>query len=961
MKTVKKIFNPRPGAYGLFWSWNIIFLAFMVFGFAPNLLPEMLAAVKTGIIPAEFLVYGVVLVSIPVVTVGLGAIRLRREPARLFVLGYGVEGPLMLGLALRFFVLRQATPAAWLLFGVAALGIATLLWQLLDKRIDQRGPAPAWLRLAGLALLLVAGLYAGVWLAFYAVPLAGAGWNGLAYILGNFPQFLREFGRALHELFTGAWRAIPFALLGITLMIYTATLLVLLPAAIPIIYVREWWRGVQAFRYRRAWAVLLTLLVLALTAGLFVAVNRQPQAAVFALLENPPASPTQARALLAQQNTIRAGLLNAFLAPHRYVSAVGEVRHIRDIYRDTFDMPAAQAARVQAWYEAVARPILYQPVHPAQPNENRWDNVALRQESQEAAKLYAAFFDQPIIEGERTQIVRAVRSTWQVDQAQAAWQAVDDREVYLARQELTVTEHGDWAEFELYEVYQNQTTQRQEVVYYFSLPESAVVTGVWLGHSANRSQRFEYRVSPRGAAQELYRTEVRRRIDPALVEQIGPRQYRLRAFPIEPQQVIWGESSRSANIEEAPPLHLWLTWRALAQNGVWPLPQLAELRNVYWNADSVRLVNQQPLVVAADRWLPAALPPAQAVQPVAHRYEFPGGQAVLAQPANPAELPALPTNLRLAVVLDRSRSMAAAAAADAVKTALAHLAHLDAAIDVYLTASKFRGEAPAVVGLAQVNPENILYFGGQNAAELLAQFEALHTGPPYDAILVLTDGTGYQLVDPEVQVSTPTAPVWMVHLDGNLPLGYDDATLEALQASGGGVTGSLAEALTRLAVARSPLAATADVIDGYVWTVAPANMAGLPVERVSAAPAEDGFAPLAARRLILGTMQQNRGRLDQLENLDQLHAIAIENSIVTPYSSMIVLVTDEQQRRLEWLEQGSDRFEREHEAVGDTMPDDQFTVTGVPEPEEWLLMALAATLLGWYMWRARRPALFREN
>ena len=77
----------------------------------------------------------------------------------------------------------------------------------------------------------------------------------------------------------------------------------------------------------------------------------------------------------------------------------------------------------------------------------------------------------------------------QID-AQAAWQAVDDREIHLNRQEITVTEHGDWADIELYAVYQNQTAQRQEVVYYFSLPESAVISGLWLGYRAGPHHRF---------------------------------------------------------------------------------------------------------------------------------------------------------------------------------------------------------------------------------------------------------------------------------------------------------------------------------------------------------------------------------------------------------------------------------------------------------------------------------------
>ena len=37
---------------------------------------------------------------------------------------------------------------------------------------------------------------------------------------------------------------------------------------------------------------------------------------------------------------------------------------------------------------------------------------------------------------------------------------------------------GDTIELELHEVYENQTANQQEVVYYFSLPESAVITGL---------------------------------------------------------------------------------------------------------------------------------------------------------------------------------------------------------------------------------------------------------------------------------------------------------------------------------------------------------------------------------------------------------------------------------------------------------------------------------------------------
>jgi hypothetical protein len=91
-----RIFNIRIWGYGLFWSWNLIFLAFMFLGFAPNLLPNMLYSILNDLIPIKYLVTTILVTLIPVLAVLLGWTRLRRSPRKLLTLGYGVEGPLMI-------------------------------------------------------------------------------------------------------------------------------------------------------------------------------------------------------------------------------------------------------------------------------------------------------------------------------------------------------------------------------------------------------------------------------------------------------------------------------------------------------------------------------------------------------------------------------------------------------------------------------------------------------------------------------------------------------------------------------------------------------------------------------------------------------------------------------------------------------------------------------------------------
>ena len=958
MKILKWFVDPRVWAYGLFWSWNLIFFAFLLLGFAPLMLPDLIPAVVAGVIPVQFLIFAVILISVPVVAVVLGITLLRRAPNGLFALWYGIEGPLMLMLAMRFFLFRDLTPGVAALMTMATLGMATLLWQILDKHIDTRGPVLTGVRVIGLTVLLVIDLYASLWIAFYVFPVAAQIWNSIGSMVSNFWYALTHFD--WRTLFTLTW-AVPFSIFGGILLAYTATLAIGAPIVVPLIAIHSWQRGMRAMIAQSApRAFAATSMVILACAFIFVLTNQQPQRAAFALLKNPPANPNEARALLDQTGTLRAGLLNTYLASFRYISAVGEVRHIGDLYRSALRLSPEQAADIEVMYNVVAQPFLYEPVNPPKADD-RIDGRALREEPAEAAKLYKTFFDERIIDGEHETIVNAVRSTWSSQQAEAAWQAVDDREVLLTRQEITISENNDWAEVELYEVYQNQTTQRQEVVYYFSLPESAVVTGVWLGNSEDRHARFAYRVAPRGAAQAVYRNELRRNMDPALVEQIGPRQYRLRVFPIEPRRWIRDGSLNGGTFKEGPPMHMWLTYRVLARDNVWTMPRLAEGRNVYWDATTVRVVNGKTMSADAQAWLPASVAAVSPVKPTTHRVEFPSGESIVAQPVSASDLPRLPANLRLAVVVDRSRSMNKLAAD--VKATFARLSQISgAATDVYLTASSYRGEAPTRVTLNEFNADNIVYLGGQNAGELLAQFDQLRAGKEYDAILVVTDGSGYELGESAFKLSIPNTPVWMIHLGGNLPLGYDDATLEVIQASGGGASNNVEDALTRVAVAlnRKQVAslanasanATADWVDGYVWLTA-SNRVGRSTPGSASISDNEGhpFAAFAARRVILDTMYRERASLKQLTMLDHLHDIAIKNSIVTPYSSMIVLVNTQQENLLKQLEKQGDRFEREVEEVGDTVP--QAAVTGVPEPHEWLLIALAVAMLAGYAYKTR--------
>jgi putative PEP-CTERM system integral membrane protein len=239
----------------------------------------------------------------------------------------------------------------------------------------------------------------------------------------------------------------------------------------------------------------------------------------------------------------------------------------------------------------------------------------------------------------------------------------------------------------------------------------------------------------------------------------------------------------------------------------------------------------------------------------------------------------------------------------------------------------------------------------------------------------LTDGSGYELGETDAQVPVPDAPVWLVHLSGDLPLGYDDKTLNAVQASGGGVSGDLEDALERLSMRldvadrqasdASGTAIVRDLVDGYDWLVLPTDQAEILTAELGSLQTHspsDPFAALAIRRYILAEMQRFRGSIDDLETLDYLHALALDYGIVSPYSSMIVLVDSQQQRLLEQLSGLEDRYQREVEALSETTPASPLPLTGVPEPHEWLLLALTAGMLAYIAYKKYSPAwAFRLN
>jgi len=926
MKTLLKVLRVV-----LVWLFNLPLLVLGVYGIL--LISSLLFwAMLSGLMPLHFLVAIVVLMVVSILCIFYGIRRFRTRPLQLIQLFYGVQAPLfILGLyplyllrEVRLFQLPELAPTSLLVVSTVAVCIlAFFLETLMGYAAQHRWLA--WLQLLIHSLLPGVGIYVGLLLLFYALPFA------IDFSRLFFVAPIRLLGQGLLLQPAISMWLLPlcfllFCLLTVLVVVFssvvfcfTAGPILAMPFALASFYLLSGWRVLRAFaaQYRQARALqgaiamVSAWIVLCVSLGL----QPQPQLRAFNLLAQPALDDNIRQELLAKSKPIRAGLLNAYLSAYRYLSFKDENNNIRAKYKK-LGLPESTCQFLQESYNHLMSPFLY--------NGSRADIA-------HAERLYAQFFDAPIQKAERETLQLAVQNPEDAD-VNAGLLNIDREKVWLAQQQVNVRPEGDWAEVELYEVYENQTDEVEEIVYSFSLPESAVVTGLWLGETADRKQRFPFQISPRGAAQKTYTAQVRRvePIDPALLEQVGPQNYRLRAFPVFPQA----------------PMHLWLTYRVMQQKNGWPLPQLAEKRNLFWTADTKRKIDDKTVESSQDVWLPAVVPAEQPYQPTLHRvnllagysvatqsstakgnvFQEGQGYSITAQPLTVKDY-AFPQGQRFAVVLDSSRSMADRT--ELVVDAFSWLQEQGFAdgnldnneADVYLTAS-VGGKARRIDGMSQFDPDKVSFYGTLQIEEMLQQFERLKRNTAYDGILLLTDEGSYELSPEQPKPPVLKAPLWLVHL-GALPSAYTDTVLAAVQASGGGVATGIEEALQRQATKATLGAATVSVVDGYAWSVEAT------VEATNdAVSADKGFDALAARQLIRALGGERP--LEQLDELDRVHAIARNYNIVSPYSAAIVLVNEQQKELLRQLEASTDRFQRSIED-GNEQWNDQRPIS-VPEP-----------------------------
>lgn len=891
----------------------------------------LIVATFEGTTPLDFSLTLLALIAIPTACTFYGLKYLRTQPKELMRWFYGVEAPLVTWCLVRLFIIRELTPATSLILGTLLISIVAFAIEVLQGYQANR-PVFSWLQMIAHTLMLFTGVYLGTVLLLYAIPVA-------AYVLLGVYHFIIVFfsfnwvTNLLQSLSYGGvifWFLTIFSLFSL-LFAFSAVLFVVMPLVLTNLLVNSGKKIIRAFaqQHSQTRAMQVGAAVVATWLILFNFFNQQPQVEAFKLLEQSPLDKAE---LLAAAPKIRQGLINANLYPYRYLSTKEGNDHIFNMY-DNLTLPEPVSRFFQNRYNQLLAPFLYQ---------------GSQGDVDKAAQLYAEFFDTPIQQAERKSVRHALQSTAIIDQAKAGLLNIDQKRVWLAQQEINVTPHGDWADVEIHEVYENQTNDVEEILYYFSLPESAAITGLWLGETDDLAQRFTHQVAPRGAAQEVYNSQVSRTrpVDPALLEQVGAGQYRLRAFPVPPKRTI----SRNGDRETTPQMHLWLTYQVMRQESGWALPKLAEKRNIFWTSFTKRMRNGQKIRSVGNFWLEEFVGESSNIDPQTYQIKLDSGYTVTAQPLTSQDY-VLPSKQKYAVILDTSYSMDQ------------HVSELRSTInwiqqkltnnqtDLYLT-DVVANQARRLTSIQNFHPEQLTFYGSLQPEQMLKQFQTLRGNQNYDAVLLLTDRGSYELSEDTTKIPQLEAPLWMIHLGGELPRAYNDAVLQTMQNSNGGVANDIATVIKRLATEAVNGAA---VIDGYSWTVNQSNS-----DSTEETLTKQKLEPIAARQLVSAIARTSNHQLS-LAELDHVHRLAKNNDIVTPYSSMIVLVNDGQREQLKAAEQRTDRFEREVETGTEQLetpfnPFETAEVSGVPEPQLWILLGLVILALG-LVWQQQRSKL----
>ncbi len=893
----------------IFWGYNLVYL-FLVLILVIGMLnsssytdkPWWTLFGQMGVFKS---LLAVMMGLIPVFTIGyVIKTKIWKDTSQLFRTFFTLEIPLILATFIPFNIFNN--PIAPVTLCICILILTPIVFAISRKIPIQIGERSQVLLLISQQFIAQSWIYLLVLFAFF-IPLILGGYAKVVLdpLLSSIrpPVYYEGYGsldyyRPRSMSFLGL---ILLGTLGIVGFLGIATVITL-PFLLTLDLGKLWYKSRQALLQRISREKLLSIHVVTLAIWVLVllAVSYQPSqdALVRKLLSFAKATNFETKKDLAKDiNTHEVRLKQALIdmadARGRYPFTLDD-DSLPQAYRSVFnlDNDTGITHYIQASFLSIASPFVYR------------GEQGLANDTQQA---YQTFFGHSIYEEEYKR--------------EAA------KDVHLESRTISGKSSSDGmlATISVDEQYKSTSRQQEEVIYEFSLPEDAVITDLKLGPNLE----FDGVVAPRGAAQRTFEQQMVQKRDPALLEQTGPRQYRLRVFPIPAKDDKVTLNGKNQRVQYSYVV-------ALSEDG-FGLPVYSEKQNVFediqtkirvtFDERTINLSSNDQFIRSTKQLdLCSGAPASQLTFSVGQdSYTFVPYASV---PQLKVQLPCsltsgtdlFPINQsNIAILFDVSYQNKDSAIVGDIKQLLRKNPQFFSANKVdWYEYSDDLSQAKQLVTETDLDSESISYFGSSKPLKVLSDVSRR-----YDLVVLITSDTE-SFSNMDIDYQSLSMPIAIVHTKV-LPAYRNEFTASLLQQRGGVFT-NVRSALIRYALERQLQASSTQKFISYgsYWALAQTRQSIIqPTQSafgtlineagnwgVSTYDPDNPLASLGSAKYLRYKLTQYQGNLmSNLSFLDAANTFAKSAHIVSPYSSMIALVNQQQMEELRRNSQESTRYE----------------------------------------------------
>lgn len=970
----------RRLSYILFYGYNMIYAVaafYLIIGIFIVLRSEFIET------PMYFVIAIIIVIPVPFLSLLMTLKKsIRKNYKKLLLILFGIELPIFGVTIFRIVFIREMTMFFWLLLPgviVAIFGLVLLL--LFQEKWKSSKPFSVGLLLSQLSALIIA-LYLGL-ITFFFIPIIVVSivntfiiQGGIVDTIVDTLDFILSSRNIFYNIMSLFLYLVVFSTIGGLIITPIVSVIGYFFSFLHIKKHAEHILSKPAVTY-----IITSFTAIIISLGIIFTIQDHNSSFDTLITRYQNSTDFEERAEIAQSlisrsDDIKKYLSDKYLAQYRYVKD-DELSVIRQGYMMQLGFSSEQGQIFQNLFNTIARPFIYA--------GNFDEDIDM------AVETYKLLFDQSIQDGERDIILSVLQNSLTEDPLEASLLDRENESVAVVARTISVdTDSNGIVKTTIQEEFENQTDEVQEVLYTFSLPRDAVVTELLLGPdldsenvvaqngSTSPEQSPEQSETPsspnetsdetsqqepvqveslvedeeideglvaaKGAAQETYDQQIVRRVDPALLEQVGPRQYRLRVYPIPIKEENAGGFEVEQNVSDRNQ-KVQFSYVYKRDNAEDELPIYHEKRNIY---DDTSLITRsfangnevnQIIYPATDA---CTIETVSQVWPEGTVAFLPHTQNAVVSEVYSCEdqtlsLPSLISDTT-AILYDISYSTDASDSQRQFVLDAQNTMSQQEGNSFYLFNDVLSDPYP----LESVTPEDLLPLDSFGSTK---RHQVLHEASlgDYDAIFMVTDDTE-QIVGSDVLAQATDKSIYIVHSSDAIPP-YSDAFQQYLIRSGAVVFAQNEDPFqyhtlkTRM---ENELEVTVlDITSAGTWVFDPNG--SLSTDQI---PETVGESQLLSKFYIQSLLETSN--TNDITFFDSINTISQQNNIVSPSSSLIALVTERQKRQLELLEAQGDRYAVEFDVESDLAnPSGSFlfNTSAVPEPEEYALMAIAGFLL----------------